>query len=89
VVTERGVECLKCRHVGFLRPKALSRAGLSPSAPYRHSSNTFGVDAAAARVCLLLTRLRHNGRREGRGFREWPPTEAASLLASDQDHAAD
>ena len=88
---DRGVtvECLKCRRVAFLGPKALACGCLAQRANSGISSNAFGVDAAAARVCLPLTRLRHNGRREGRGFREWPPTEAAALLASDQDHAAD
>ena len=35
VRTEYGVtvECLKCGHVGFLSPKALSRAGLPPGSP--------------------------------------------------------
>src|SRR5215472_17071668 len=35
VPTERGVtvECLTCGHVGFLSPKVLSRAGLTPGTP--------------------------------------------------------
>ena len=39
VRTEYGVmvECLKCRHVGFLSPKALSRAGLRQARPSRLS----------------------------------------------------
>ena len=47
-----GRHCLKCGHVGFLGPKALSRAGVAPS-------------TAVVRVCLPLVRLRHNGRHEG------------------------
>jgi hypothetical protein len=73
VPTEHGVtvECLKGRHVGFLSPIALSRAGLAPSAP----------------IAAFVKRLRCHrcGRSQGSAttgvvrdwLRGWLPAEAA------------
>ena len=71
VRTEYGVmvECLKCGHVGFLSPKALSHAGLSPSMPIAASSERACRSHGSAREGLLI----------GAGSRVRPPAEAASV----------
>ena len=60
VRTEYGVmvECLKCGHVGVLSPKALSRAGLSPSTPIAAFVKRLRRRRCEVRACLPLARLR-------------------------------